>query len=182
MQTGAAISQAIIKAYSFTCHFIIITLGCCAKEVQNGCVEEHLSNGEKNCCNSAPKPRRKLGSADRSSSDEICFDLELDKEDEKPANDTKPSEVKQDEKPAEKPEESNQETKSRKHPRFAHQNSWKHALKKAMTMPDPWEMFHLDMCSQENAIRHRYNALKKTWVQDKVRIKMESTVSSSPFV
>ncbi|KXJ21681.1 Eukaryotic elongation factor 2 kinase [Exaiptasia diaphana] len=149
---------------------------CCGKEVQNGCVEVHKSNGENSCNNSAQKPRRKLASAGRSisaSSDEICFDLELDKDDEKPANDTKPSEVKQDE----KPEESKQETKSRKHPRFVHQNSWKHALKKAMTMPDPWEMFHLDMCSQENAIRHRYNALKKTWVQDKVRIKMES----SPF-
>ncbi|XP_031558636.1 eukaryotic elongation factor 2 kinase-like [Actinia tenebrosa] len=123
---------------------------------------------------------RKINSTSRSistSSDEQCFDLEFDKEPEdKEDNINEKKEVKiiAEEKPKNEEVTSKTTTKSRKHARFSHQNNWKHALKKAMDMPDPWEKFHLDMCSQEVAIRHRYNALKKTWVKDEVRVKMES--------
>lgn len=52
--------------------------------------------------------------------------------------------------------------------------SWKNALKKAKSLPDPWEKFHIDdSCPTEVAVRHRYNAMKKNWVQDEVRVKME---------
>lgn len=128
--------------------------------------------------------RRKINSVSRSistSSDEQCFDLEIDKEPvDKDGNINQEEEIKTipEEKPKKEEDDSKTTTKSRKHPRFSHQNSWKHALKKAMDMPDPWEKFHLDMCSQEAAIRHRYNALKKTWVKDEVRVKMESAVST----
>lgn len=61
------------------------------------------------------------------------------------------------------------------HPKLHHHLSWQNALKKAKSLPDPWEKFHIDdSCPTEVAIRHRYNALKKNWVQDKVRVKMES--------
>lgn len=61
------------------------------------------------------------------------------------------------------------------HPKLHHHLSWQNALKKAKSLPDPWEKFHIDdSCPTEVAIRHRYNALKKNWVQDEVRVKMES--------
>ena len=67
-------------------------------------------------------------------------------------------------------------THRRKH--LQHHLSWQNALKKAQCMPDPWEKFHIDdSCPTEVAIRHRYNALKKNWVKDEVRIKMEALVS-----
>jgi len=66
------------------------------------------------------------------------------------------------------------------HPKLQHHLSWQNALKKAKSLPDPWEKFHIDdSCPTEVAIRHRYNALKKNWVQDEVRVKMESLVSCS---
>ena len=66
------------------------------------------------------------------------------------------------------------------HPKLHHHLSWQNALKKAKSLPDPWEKFHIDdSCPTEVAIRHRYNALKKNWVQDEVRVKMESLVSCS---
>lgn len=125
--------------------------------------------------------RRKNNSLSRTistSSDENCFDLEIDKEPVHDINQKEEIKTIPEEKPEKEEDSSKTTTKSRKHPRFSHQNSWKHALKKAMDMPDPWEKFHLDMCSQEAATRHRYNALKKTWVKDEVRVKMESAVST----
>lgn len=66
------------------------------------------------------------------------------------------------------------------HPKLQHHLSWQNALRKAKSLPDPWEKFHIDdSCPTEVAIRHRYNALKKNWVQDEVRVKMESLVSCS---
>lgn len=60
------------------------------------------------------------------------------------------------------------------HHKQQHHLSWKIALKKAKSLPDPWEKFHIDdSCPTEVAIRHRYNALKKNWLQDEVRVKME---------
>ena len=62
--------------------------------------------------------------------------------------------------------------------RLHHHLSWQNALKKAQSLPDPWEKFHIDdSCPTEVAIRHRYNALKKNWVQDEVRVKIEALVS-----
>lgn len=170
-------------------NFYYLVSACC-ESTQNGCCETacHCNNEEctDNDCNDCHdvKPQQNHRTTQRSvsaSSDENCFDIEIDKEggDDKLNNETKLDKlVEDDEKPAME-KSTNIVKTSRKHPRFAHQDSWKHALKKAMNMPDPWEVFHLDMCVQETATRHRYNALKKTWVQDKVRIKMESTVSDS---
>lgn len=59
--------------------------------------------------------------------------------------------------------------------RLQHHLSWHNALKKAQCLPDPWEKFHIDdACPREVAIRHRYNAIKKSWVRDEVRVKMEA--------
>ena len=70
------------------------------------------------------------------------------------------------------------EGKRTPYPKLQHHLSWQNALKKAKSLPDPWEKFHIDdSCLTEVAIRHRYNALKKNWVQDEVRIKMELLVS-----
>ena len=68
------------------------------------------------------------------------------------------------------------------HHKQQHHLSWKIALKKAKSLPDPWEKFHIDdSCPTEVAIRHRYNALKKNWLQDEVRVKMELLVSLVEF-
>jgi len=59
--------------------------------------------------------------------------------------------------------------------RLQHHLSWQDALKKAKSLPDPWEKFHIDdSCPTEVAVRHRYNAVKKNWVRDEVRVKMEA--------
>ena len=57
------------------------------------------------------------------------------------------------------------------------QKNWLRAIRKARNMEDPWEEFHLDEYPTETCIRHRYNALKKAWVTDHVRVKMENKVS-----
>ena len=68
------------------------------------------------------------------------------------------------------------------HHKQQHHLSWKIALKKAKSLPDPWEKFHIDdSCPTEVAMRHRYNALKKNWLQDEVRVKMELLVSPVEF-
>lgn len=74
--------------------------------------------------------------------------------------------------------ETAKEGKKPHRPKLQHHLSWQSALKKAKSLPDPWEEFHIDdSYPTEIAIRHRYNALKKNWVQDEVRVKMESLVS-----
>ena len=74
--------------------------------------------------------------------------------------------------------ETAKEEKKPRPPKLQHHLSWQNALKKAKCLPDPWEKFHIDdSCATEVAIRHRYNALKKNWVLDEVRVKMESLVS-----
>ena len=73
----------------------------------------------------------------------------------------------------------NSESSKTHHPKHLHHHhlSWKNALRKAQSLPDPWEKFHIDdSCPTDVAIRHRYNALKKSWVKDEVRIKMELLV------
>ena len=68
--------------------------------------------------------------------------------------------------------------KNKPHP-FSRSTSWKTALEKAKHMPDPWEKFHIDdSCPVEKAVRHRYNAVNKSWIQDDVQVKIENVVSS----
>lgn len=51
--------------------------------------------------------------------------------------------------------------------------NWMHAIKKIKHLKDPWEKYRLMELSSEIATRHRYHALKKIWVTDKVEVKME---------
>lgn len=51
--------------------------------------------------------------------------------------------------------------------------NWMHAIKKIKHLKDPWEKHRLTELSSEIATRHRYHALKKIWVTDKVEVKME---------
>ncbi|XP_076856168.1 eukaryotic elongation factor 2 kinase isoform X2 [Brachyhypopomus gauderio] len=55
--------------------------------------------------------------------------------------------------------------------------TWKHAIEKARSMPDPWAEFHLEDVETEPCVRYRYNAISGEWVQDQVFIKM----ASQPF-
>lgn len=57
--------------------------------------------------------------------------------------------------------------------KFVAKMAWKNAVRKALSMQDPWEKFHLDMYKTERARRHRYNAMRQAWTQDEVVIKME---------
>lgn len=54
---------------------------------------------------------------------------------------------------------------------------WKRAIKKSMSMDDPWMEFHLEDFPTERAKRHRYHSTKQTWVIDEVQIKMAKEVS-----
>ena len=56
---------------------------------------------------------------------------------------------------------------------------WLKALHLTRQRVDPWEKFHLDDLTQEKAIRHRYNALSKTWTTEEVIVKMETTSFAS---
>lgn len=51
--------------------------------------------------------------------------------------------------------------------------NWYHALKKVWSKTDPWQSFHIADLPAENAVRHRYNALKQQWTTDDVIVKME---------
>ena len=51
--------------------------------------------------------------------------------------------------------------------------NWKRLLKASQKKSDPWAKFHLDELEVENAVRYRYSALKKTWKEEKVVVKME---------
>ena len=53
---------------------------------------------------------------------------------------------------------------------------WLKALKKIKTIKDPWENFHLEELPEEVCTRFRYNALKKVWREDTIKVKMEKTV------
>jgi elongation factor 2 kinase len=58
------------------------------------------------------------------------------------------------------------------------QRNWINAIRKARHMDDPWEQFHLDDYKVEKCLRHRYNALRKAWLTDEVRVKMEKKVNA----
>lgn len=51
--------------------------------------------------------------------------------------------------------------------------NWRAAFTLIKNRGDPWEVFKLDKLPVENAVRHRYNALKKTWTKENVVVKME---------
>ena len=52
--------------------------------------------------------------------------------------------------------------------------NWLKALHLTRERDDPWEKFHLDELPVEKAVRHRYNALTKTWSTEDVVVKMDS--------
>ncbi len=56
---------------------------------------------------------------------------------------------------------------------------WLSAIRKAKEMQDPWALEKIESAKVENCTRHRYNALKQTWFQDEVRIKIQKDVSDS---
>ncbi|XP_042210536.1 eukaryotic elongation factor 2 kinase-like isoform X2 [Homarus americanus] len=51
--------------------------------------------------------------------------------------------------------------------------AWRNAVMKARALGDPWEKFHLNEYKTEKAKRHRYNAMRQSWVVDEVMMKME---------
>jgi hypothetical protein len=51
---------------------------------------------------------------------------------------------------------------------------WRTAFKKTKLLNDPWFEFHIDEYQAENVIRHRYDAIKQKWKQDKCVVKMET--------
>lgn len=51
--------------------------------------------------------------------------------------------------------------------------NWIHALKLIKSLKDPWERFHIVDLESEFAVRHRYHALRKQWITDRVEVKME---------
>ncbi|XP_076458823.1 eukaryotic elongation factor 2 kinase-like isoform X2 [Babylonia areolata] len=50
---------------------------------------------------------------------------------------------------------------------------WMNAINKAKKAQDPWASFHIESLETEKCTRHRYSALKKSWVSDEVLVKME---------
>ncbi|GIX90883.1 hypothetical protein CEXT_111671 [Caerostris extrusa] len=60
---------------------------------------------------------------------------------------------------------------------FLTRNHWKEAAKKALHLSDPWEEFHLEQLETEVVCRYRFNAIRQTWVQDEVLVK----IAKEPF-
>ncbi|XP_013394430.1 eukaryotic elongation factor 2 kinase isoform X1 [Lingula anatina] len=50
---------------------------------------------------------------------------------------------------------------------------WKHAILKAKKLKDPWEEFNILDLPVEEVTRHRYSALRKQWITDTVKVRME---------
>ncbi|KAK4475333.1 hypothetical protein MN116_002398 [Schistosoma mekongi] len=51
---------------------------------------------------------------------------------------------------------------------------WRTAFSLISSRGDPWEKFHLQELPEEMAKRYRYNAIKGKWIEDIVRVKVES--------
>ena len=51
--------------------------------------------------------------------------------------------------------------------------NWKKLLRASQTRADPWDDFQLDALPVENVVRYRYNALRKTWREDRNVAKVE---------
>ena len=56
--------------------------------------------------------------------------------------------------------------------------NWLKAFKKIRTMNDPWAKYRIEDRPLETAERHRYNALKKQWFKDEIKVRMEEEVGS----
>lgn len=54
---------------------------------------------------------------------------------------------------------------------------WRRCVRRVLTLDDPWEKFRIIDYPTEECLRHRYSSLKKKWVVDKCRVKMEPEVS-----
>jgi hypothetical protein len=50
---------------------------------------------------------------------------------------------------------------------------WRSAALRVKQLGDPWTEFQIDAYPAEHCIRHRYNAIKKEWVQDECVVKIE---------
>ena len=55
--------------------------------------------------------------------------------------------------------------------------NWLHAVRKIKQLKDPWEKHCIIDLPSETAIRHRYHAIKKQWIVDKVEVKVEREVT-----
>lgn len=51
--------------------------------------------------------------------------------------------------------------------------NWMKALHLTRGRADPWQKFHLDELPAEKAIRHKYNALTKSWSKEQVTVKLD---------
>lgn len=51
--------------------------------------------------------------------------------------------------------------------------NWLKALHLTSKHADPWEKFHFDDMPAEKAVRHKYNALSKTWTTEEVVVKID---------
>ena len=51
--------------------------------------------------------------------------------------------------------------------------NWKKLLKASQTRADPWDDFRLDALPVENAVRYRYNAMRKSWREERAVVKLE---------
>ena len=60
--------------------------------------------------------------------------------------------------------------------------NWLNALKKLRKLKDPWRAFRIEDLPVETCTRYRYHALKKKWVIDRVKVKVETTVSEFSVV
>ena len=59
--------------------------------------------------------------------------------------------------------------------------NWLNALRKLRKLKDPWRAFRIEDLPIETCTRYRYHALKKKWVIDRVKVKVETTVSCLRF-
>lgn len=50
---------------------------------------------------------------------------------------------------------------------------WKTAASKVRQLNDPWADFKIELYEAEHVVRHRYNAIKKAWIQDECVVKIE---------
>ncbi|UYV80968.1 EEF2K [Cordylochernes scorpioides] len=54
-----------------------------------------------------------------------------------------------------------------------YRSQWKHAARKALKQADPWAQFRLEELETEVAMRHRYNAIRQTWLTDQIHVKID---------
>lgn len=71
----------------------------------------------------------------------------------------------------------------RSHSESEWKGTWKTAALKAKDAKDPWMKYEIPTCCEtEKALRFRYNALEKKWIQDEVEIKMQKEVPILSFI